>query len=41
MLPAKNIEQRILQGRKKAVEERRTTSHHPADGFRTFAELPK
>lgn len=36
MLPTKKVEERILEGRRKAAEELRTTSHHPADGFRTF-----
>ena len=40
MLPTKKVSELVREGRKKAVKEKRTTCHHPGDGFRTFAELP-
>ena len=36
MLPAKKVDERIAEGRRKAVEEKRTTCHHPGNGFKTF-----
>lgn len=41
MLPAKKVDERISEARKKAVAEKRTTSHHPGNGFRTFMEIPR
>ena len=41
MLPEKRIPEHVLDLKKEAVEERRTSNHHAGDGFRTFPELPR
>lgn len=41
MLPQERISQYVRFKRQKAWEERRTSSHHPGDGFRMFPTLPR
>ena len=40
MIPSKKVPEKVKEARLKAVKERRTTCHHPGDGFKTFAEMP-
>ncbi|MFT5686820.1 MAG: ectoine hydroxylase-related dioxygenase (phytanoyl-CoA dioxygenase family) [Myxococcota bacterium] len=41
MLPQERISKHIRYNRQKAWNERRTSSHHPGDGFRMFPTLPR
>ena len=41
MLPAKWVPEPVQEVRKKALQERRNTNHHPGDGFKTCAEIPR
>lgn len=40
MLPSEKVPEMMEEVRQKAVQEKRTSSHHPGDGFRTFEEMP-
>jgi hypothetical protein len=41
MLPATHVPEKIKNLRDIAVANRRTSNHHPGDGFRTFPTLPR
>lgn len=41
MLPSKKIPENIQKKREKGVVDRRTSTHHPGDGFRLFPVLPR
>jgi hypothetical protein len=41
MLPIDRIPEEVRTLREQAAKDRRASSHHPGDGFRTFPALPK
>lgn len=41
MLPESHLAEKTKENRKLAVKNRRVSSHHPGDGFRTFPALPR
>lgn len=41
MLPQRRLGEALHRKRRSAFEERRTSTHHPAEGFRTFPKLPR
>ena len=41
MLPQARLSGAIRQRRQKAFDERRTSTHHPAEGFKLFPSLPR
>lgn len=41
MIPTEKVPDAILKKRKKAAEDRRTSTHQPGDGFRLFPTLPR
>jgi hypothetical protein len=41
MLPAEHVPEHTKVLRGLAVKNRMTSNHHPGDGFKTFAPLPK
>ncbi|MEC9440079.1 MAG: phytanoyl-CoA dioxygenase family protein [Myxococcota bacterium] len=41
MLPQARLSKQVRKKRKKAFDERRTSNHHPAEGFKTFPKLPR
>jgi hypothetical protein len=41
MLPHERIPAHIRHKRQQAFEQRRTSSHHPGDGFKMFPQLPR
>lgn len=41
MIPKKNVPEEIKGKRKKALLEKRCSSHHPGDGFKLFPKVPR
>jgi hypothetical protein len=41
MIPSENVPKEFQEKRKKGFQERRTSNHHPGDGFKVFPRVPR
>jgi hypothetical protein len=41
MIPSEKVQKEFQEKRKKGFQERRTSSHHPGDGFKVFPRVPR